>query len=235
VALLAGYWALLRFTPVPGLGVPVRDVPFLDPFANIVSWTDRALFSAPHLYHHGVYDPCGLLGTLPSIVSTLIGVLAGKWIATDRTPLSKLKGIAAGAAGCIALGLLWSPWFPINKRLWTSSYVLLAAGLALTLFALCFALFDLRGWRKNRAWPALVFGTNALAAYILSELLAAALGAIHLTVGGHVSSLRALLYQPFQSMIPNPELGSFLYALTFVGICFIPMWLLYRRRIFIKV
>jgi len=235
--LLAGYWVLLRFVPVPGLGLPVRDLPMLDPFANIVSWTDRAIFSAAHLYHHGVYDPCGLLGTLPAIASTLSGVLAGKWMFTENTPAQKLKGLAAAAVACMAAGLLWSSWFPINKRIWTSSYVLFAAGLTLALFTVFYALLDLRGEheRKRWAWPMLVFGTNAIAAYVLSELLAASFDNIHLTWEGHRSSLRWLLYMPFQQYIPNPYLASLLYALSFVCVCFLPLCLLYRRRIFIKV
>lgn len=235
IVLLAGYWALLRFAPVPGLGMPVRDVPLLDPYANIAAWIDRAIFSPARLYHHGVYDPCGLLGTLPSIVSTLLGVLTGKWLRTANLSMRKLQGIIVGATVCIAAGLLWSPWFPINKRLWTSSYVLLAAGLALALFALCYWLLDVQPKRKPWVTPALVFGTNALAAYIFSELLAASLNAIHVHSGGHTSSLRRLLFTPIQQAVANPELGSLLYAVCFVCICFVPMWVLYRRKIFIKV
>jgi len=234
-ALLLGLWILLRFVPVPELGMPVRDLPMLDPYANIVSWTDRAIFPATRLYHHGVYDPCGLLGTLPSIASTLLGVLTGKWLLTAHTSLRKLQGIVAAAVACIAAGLLWSPWFPINKRIWTSSYVLLAGGLTLALFALFYWLLDLRREQKQRVWPALVFGTNALAAYILSEVLAASLNAIHIHVGGHTSSLRYLLFAPIQHVVPNPELASLCYPVFFVSICFLPMWVLYRRHILIKV
>jgi len=234
-ALLAGYWMLLRFVPVPGVGLPVRDLPMLDPFANIVSWTDRAIFSAARLYHHGVYDPCGLLGTLPAIASTLMGTLAAKWMSSARTPAEKLKGIGVAAVACIAAGLLWSPWLPINKRIWTSSYVLFAGGLTLALFAVFYALLDLRGGRKRWAWPMLVFGTNAIAAYIFSELLAGTLDVVHVTWRGHTSSLRWLLFMPFQHAVANPQLASLLYALFFVCVCFLPMVLLYRRRIFIKV
>jgi len=236
-ALLLGFWILLRFVPVPGLGMPVRDLPMLDPYANIVSWTDRAIFPVTRLYHHGVYDPCGLLGTFPSIASTLLGVLAGKWLLTASTQLRKLQGIAAASIACIAAGLLWSPWFPINKRIWTSSYVLFAGGLALALFAICYWLLDLHRKQKPPVWtwPALAFGTNALAVYIFSELLASGVDVIHIHAGGHTSSLRRLLFLPIQHAVPNPYLASLLYGVSFVGVCFVPMAVLYHRRIFIKV
>lgn len=234
--LLVGFWILLRFIPVPGFGVPTHSVAMLNPSGNLAAWIDRAIFPPVRLYNHGVYDPCGLLGTLPAIASTLLGVFVARWMSRTPAPAVKLKVLATAAFVLVVAGLAWSPWFPINKRIWTSSYVLFAGGLAVALFALMFALSDHRETQKPWMTPLRAFGTNALAAYILSELLAATLNNIHVTTNHSRSSIRWLIYQPFRHLTPHvPKLGSLLYALAFVLVCLLPMLLLYRRNIFIKI
>ena len=232
VGLLVVYWVLLRFVPVPGIGVPTHEVAMLDPFGNVAAWIDRAIFGTGRLYQHGVYDPCGLLGTLPAIVSVFVGVLVARWMAGVSDGVARVKGLAVAAVVLVAAGLAWSPWFAINKRMWTSSYVLFAGGLAVGLFAVVYAVSDLG---KSRGWwmtPWLAFGTNALVAYIFSELLAATLDNIR--VGGR-SSLRWVVYRPFRGVMPGvPEFGSLLYAVVFTVICLVPVWWLYRRKIVIK-
>ena len=239
-AALVGYWALMRFVPVPGYGVPTHTVPLLDRDGNLAAWMDRQIFSAAHLYER-TRDPEGLLSTLPAVGTILIGVLTGLWIRTTRPLLAKIRGIAIAGAGCVATGLLWNPWFPINKKLWTSSYVLFAGGLTLLLLALAMWLVDLhphgeKDTDRNRhprlLFPFFVFGTNSIAAYVFSELLAGGLSSIR--VAPHVGVTRWVFLQ-IVKVIPQLPVASLVYSLLFVLVCWFPVYLLYRRRIFLKV
>ena len=134
VVALVGYWILVRWVPIPGVGMPGRDVPFMDQTQNLVSWIDRHVFPY-HLYlyapDHNVRDPEGLLSDLPAIGTALIGVLTGLWLRSRKAIPAKTMGLAAAAVASLALGYLWSLWFPLNKNMWTSSYVLVAAGYSL--------------------------------------------------------------------------------------------------------
>ena len=124
-----GYWALLRFVPVPGLGVPGRDIPFMDPNQNLAAWLDRKLFMG-HLFD-GTRDPEGILSTIPAVATTLLGVLTGHWLRSRKSAATKaIVMLLAGVCGLFA-GEVWNIWFPINKNLWTSSFVLFSGGFAL--------------------------------------------------------------------------------------------------------
>jgi len=232
VAALVGYWVLMRFVPVPGYGVPTHDVPLLDHDGNLVAWLDRQIFSASHLYER-TRDPEGLISTLPALGTALIGMLTGLWLRTGRTLGEKARGIAVAGLSGVLLGAVWNVWFPINKKLWTSSYVLFAAGLSLLLLALSMWLVDVRGVRRGW-WSTflLVFGTNAIVAYVFSELLAATLGSIH--VAPRVN-LERWMYNGIHSVVPDAAFASLLYSLGFVLVCWVAVYPLYRRRIFIRI
>lgn len=231
-SILLGYWALLRFAPVPGLGLPGSTIAFLDPVANLPAWLDRHLVPTSHLYRHTFYDPEGLLSSVSAVASTLMGVLAGKWIRAKRTSSQALRGLLAAGLTCAVAGLIWEPWFPWNKRLWTGSFVLWTGGLSI--FALCLLLWlvDMRQFGRRWSSPAIVFGTNALAAYVFSEFLAGLFHVIHMPSG---ITFQRWLYQPLAASIPNPGIAALTYAILFVAVCFLPAWLLYHRRIFVKI
>ena len=232
-SILLGYWILLRWVPVPGLGIPGSTFPFLDPHANLPAWLDRHLLPARHLYHQGFYDPEGLLSTVPALASTLLGTLSGIWIRRKQSASATARGLLLAGLLCLVGGLLWSHWFPMNKRLWTSSFVLWTGGISLLALCFFFWLVDLRKSASRLVYPAIVFGTNALAAYVFSELFAALLGAIRLP--GSTISLQRKLYLPLAAVIPNPSLAALSYAILFVGVCFLPVLVLYRKRMFLKV
>ena len=231
IACLVGYYILMRFVPVPGYGVPGRDIPFLDHDANIVAWLDRQFFSAKHLYE-GTRDPEGLISTIPAIGTTLIGVLAGLFLRSSRPDTRKALGLAAAGASGVILGLLWNPWFPLNKKLWTSSFVLYAAGWSLLILAAFWFLAQVRN-RGGRLWPLLVFGTNAISAYVLSEVMADCLG--HVRVGAHSNVLRWTAEHIAALMPSYPALGSLAYSLLYVLVCWLIVLPLYRKKIFIKI
>lgn len=230
IVALVGYWALLRFVPVPGYGMPGRDIPFMDKQADIVAWLDRHIF--PGRLYVGVRDPEGLLSDIPAVATTLLGMLTGMWLRTKESIGRKCLGMAGAGVTCIVLGELWNPWFPINKNLWTSSYVLFAAGVSLLVFALCYWAADIRGWKTGWTYFWLVFGTNAISAYVLSELLASALSATKLSAK---ATLGGQIYTGLFQRVHPPGVGALLYALAFVIVCWLVMWPLYRKRIFIKV
>ncbi len=135
----------------------------------------------------------------------------------------------------LVLGEIWNVWFPINKKLWTSSYVLFAAGCTLLLLALCFYAVEIKKWTRGWTFPWLVFGSNAITAYVFSELLAAALGTIVVHDGGTVTNLQQYIYQHWFFPIINPSFGSLMYAIAFVLVCFLPVVWMYRKKIFVKI
>ena len=183
---LVGYWVLVQWVPVPGAGLPGRDIPFLDKDLNIVASLDRQLMPN-HLYEdftsHDLRDPEGLLSDIPAIGTTLLACSPVYGCVRQRGVKSKALGLVPPPLACLASGYFWSIWFPLNKKMWTSSYVLVRlAGRLRCLHSLFWAV-EIKGWGKARGaeksqaisrgspWPWLVFGSNAIAAYMVSELL----------------------------------------------------------------
>ena len=246
VAALVGYWVLVRWVPIPGVGMPGREVPFMDMTQNIVSWVDRHLFPY-HLYLyaplHNTRDPEGLLSDIPAIGTALIGVLTGLWLRTGRAVKAKALGLLAAAVASLALGYLWSLEFPLNKNMWTSSYVLVAAGYSLLLLTLCYWAVEVMDWRKGWTYVWLVFGSNAIAAYMISELggdllwsvKRTAAGGITISPNDHLAAWEPGFFQSTFAHIPNPHWAAFAYSVTFTTLCFIPVWIMYRKKIFLKV
>ena len=242
LACLIGYWVLMRFVPVPGYGVPTHQIPINDHDANLTAWLDRHIFSARHLYER-TRDPEGMLSTIPAVATSLFGVLAALWLRTRNSIARKATMLAAVGGVCLILALAWNPFFPINKKLWTSSFALYAGGWSLLLLAASIAVIDL--WRIGRDTappetrahhpliyrPLLVFGTNAIAAYMISELGDGILRAVR--VGG--VPLKRLVYPALASVVPYPALASLLYSLFFVLICWLLVLPLYRKRIFLRI
>ena len=226
-AMLFGYWVVLVAVPVPGVGAGV-----LTPSGNIASFVDRSLLGR-HLLTP-VYDPEGLLSTVPAIVTALCGVFAGDWLRERRVAYRTAWLCLAGVV-LAALGLAWGRLFPINKNLWTSSFTLFTAGLAAFTLAACHWIVDTRGWR---AWsrPLSAFGRNPLAAYFLSVGFDAILTRWSVTPG---ASLKGLFYRSaFASWLTpccGAEAASFAYALTYVALWGVVLYAMYRRRIFIGI
>jgi predicted acyltransferase len=232
--LLVGYWILLRYVPVPGFGIPTVNIPLLDPNRNLAAWLDRRLMMG-HLYEK-VRDPEGLLSTLPAIATILFGIAAGEWIRELRGDSARLLRRLLGVGlACFAAGELWGLSFPINKKLWTSSYVLLTAGLAMITLTACYWLMDVKKVRGRWMIVPLVFGTNCIFAYSFSEFVATSLVVAKCHLDGNLMSYQAAFTSLTFDRIPWPEWSSLGFALFYAAFCWFFTWLLYRRRIFLKV
>lgn len=228
VFLLAGYWALMTLVPVPGHGAGDLGLE-----GNLAAFIDRSLLTG-HMWKP-TWDPEGLLSTLPAIATTLLGVFAGEWLLSNATRTRKVAGLLLGGLAGLALGMLWDPWFPINKNLWTSSYVLFTAGYGLIVLAVCLWLMDVRRWRRW-AKPFVVFGTNAIALFVMSGLLSDILATWTVSLaGGRKLSLKAYIFETFFLPMARPVDASLLFALSYVLLWLGIMWIFHRRRIFLKI
>ena len=231
-ALLLGYWLLMRFVPVPGYGVPGRDIPFLHPDANLAAYLDRRFLTT---LWEKTRDPEGLLSTLPAMATALLGVSTGEWLRSKNSSQTKLVGMLVFGALGLVVGRTWGIWFPLNKKLWTSSYVLFTAGFALVCLALCYWATDIKRWRGALAKPFLIFGRNAIAAYIVAWFFAVLQFVINFRRNGQIENSHDYIFQHFFAPLGNPSFASLLFSLVFVVLCLIPIWLMDRKKIFLKI
>jgi predicted acyltransferase len=226
--LLAGYYAVSRFVPVPGCD----PAAWMTQHCSLAGFIDRKLMLG-HLYRRD-FDPEGLLSTLPAIATTLLGTLAGQFLRSSANLRHKLRGLLiAGVAG-VAAGYAWHLWFPISKPLWTSSYVLFTAGAACLLLALCWWLIEMRGWH---AWsrPFLWLGSNAIVAYALSTFIGKLWSIIKLSDAGNSITLQAWIYEHWFAPLAQEKNASLAFALCYVALWTLVAWGMYRKKIFIKV
>jgi predicted acyltransferase len=187
-----------------------------------------------HLFER-TRDPEGILSTFPAIANTLFGIKAGEWIRTLRhNPSALLRRLTAAGLACFVAAELWALVFPINKKLWTSSYVLLTVGLALLALAACYYLVDVKRFRGPWTVIPIVFGTNCIFAYALSEFAAIASVKATCHLDGQLATYKDAINAFTFDHIPYPQWASLGYALFFTTFCWIATWLLYRRKIFLK-
>lgn len=195
-----------------------------DAQANILAQVDLKLFGYDHLYHKGPVDPEGLVGTISGVAHVLLGFYCGKFIKTKKTIEQKALAVFVLGTACVILGYLLSYGLPLNKRIWSPSYVLVTCGLAALLLALFMFIIDIRN-QKEWAKPFQVFGVNALALYVASELLAILFGRF---------GISPAIYNALHAAIPGLKWASLAYALTFVCINYLIGYILWKRKIFIK-
>jgi predicted acyltransferase len=230
VILLTGYWALLKFVPVPGYGAG-----HLGKDDNLGAYIDRSLMGG-HLWSESVtWDPEGLLSTFPAIATLLIGILAGEWLRSNREGTRKAMGLAVAGIVLLIAGRLLHPFFPINKNLWTSTFVLFTGGFALLALAACYWIVDLRGWRKWAA-PWLVFGMNAILAYALAALVSEISTDFEFRDSHHqLRTLHGWIYQRYFVPHANPVNASLAFAVIFVFLILLLLWPLYRWKVFVRI
>jgi len=266
VALLLGYWLIMTTIPVPGCEVTSIG----DKACNLAAYLDRLILTEDHIWRGGkVYDPEGILSTIPAIVTCISGVLAGRWLKSEppalaggtqesnsstssssldvtsavaNTPPAYAGGtdrIASGmfffGVALLAIGLIWNSYFPMNKALWTSSYVLATSGLALLTLGFCYWLIDIKGY-KAWAKPFVIFGVNAMPLFVFTGIFARMIAAYRVTgPDGQLISVQRWVVNNIYLPIFNPIDASLAFAISFILLWVFLMWLLYRKQIFIRV
>lgn len=224
------YYVIMTFIPVPD-----GHSPNLDPATNMAAYIDRLVFSADHLNRYTkMWDPVGLLSTIPAIATTLFGIRAGVWLKqTDIDTPNKTVWLLIAGIFSIVAGLITDLFFPINKALWTSSYVLYSAGICTLGLTITYWFVDIKKYGKA-LWPFLVFGTNAISAYVLSEIVPGLIDLISVNTNNHrISGMKILYSQVFLSYL-SPNNASLLSALCFVLFIWLLMYPLYKKHILIK-
>ncbi|MHA4809421.1 acyltransferase family protein [Flavitalea flava] len=223
--ILIGYCMVMTLIPVPGYGYPI-----LEPGKNLAAWLDAIVI--PGRFWQGSWDPEGVLSTFPAIVTGINGMLVGHLFLSNKS--SERKVIWLFFTGFISFALAngWNWFFPINKNLWTSSFVLYTTGLACMILASLYFLVDILGYKRWSKF-AVIYGSNAIAAYLVAEVFDDLLS---WKWGGKEGvSAKTHIIDTFLKTGISPELLSFFYAISFCLLCFIPICILYKKKIFLKI
>jgi predicted acyltransferase len=228
--ILVIYWMLTMFVPVPGFGAGMID----ERETNLAAWLDRLIFTRAHLWDGMVYDPEGLLSTFPAIVTTLVGVFTGKILFSNRDVYQKISLFFLWGFFLFTLGYVWGWFFPINKALWTSSYALLVAGLAMMVFATTYWLVDVKGY-KRFTHLFVVYGVNPLIVFFMSGIIARALYITELSVDGEVINLRNYIFENVFLAFASPINASLSYSIVWVLVWFAILAFMFKKKVFIKV
>jgi len=232
LGLLIIYWALMTFVPVPGIGYAN-----LGKETNLGAWVDRNLLTEAHLWKAAkTWDPESILGTIPSVATSLLGVIAGIILRRkDQLNAEKTAWLFSTGTLAVITGLIWSLNFPINKSLWTSSFVLYTGGLASIVLALCYWVIDIKGYNRFTK-PIVVYGVNAITVFFISGLLPRTLNLIQITLAnGNKTSLLAYLYKALFIPYLSPYNASLAWAIMWLLFWICILWIMYNRKIFIKV
>ena len=231
IVFLGVYWVLMIFMPVPGIGAAN-----LEKETNLGAWLDRSVLTEAHLWKSSkTWDPEGILGTIPAIATALFGVLVGVYLKRkDLDAGTKLAWLFCTGLTATGLGLLWGLQFPINKALWTSSFVLYAGGIATMILSLCYWIIDVQQYTRFSK-PFVVYGVNAITVFFLSGLIPRIMNLISWkNADGSETNLSMYLYAPFQNNL-SPLNASLAWAISFVVCWLVVLWIMYNKKIFIKV
>jgi len=224
---LAGYWLALKLIPVPGVGAGglAHD-------GNLPGYIDDKLLHG-HLYEKA-FDPEGILSTIPALATTLIGTLIGDLLRSGKTLSYRSRVLFVLGLVLTPAGLFLHRWMPINKKLWTSTFVLFTAGAALLLLAVFFVIMEILRWRKW-AYPFLVFGTNAILIYAGSTIMVKLVRLISVTTAEGRMPLQQYFYEHCLAPWAGPLTGSLLSPVILLLIWFLILLPLYRKKIFLKI
>lgn len=231
IGILVAYFLVMTFVPVPGVGAAN-----LEKESNLAAWFDRLIFTEAHTWILSkTWDPEGFLSTFPAICSGLFGVFMGMILKSkDRGEENKVAWLFSYGIIAFILGLIWNMFFPINKSLWTSSFVLYTGGLASMGLALCYWLIDVQGYKKfTKPW--VIYGVNAITVFFVSSIIARSLNLIMVNLSGKSVTLKGWFYEQFFTPYFSPYNASLAGAISFVLIWYVILWMMYRKNIIIKV
>ena len=232
-ALLIGYWIVMTALPVPDHGI-LGALVLHEPSMTMAAWSDRLLLNGHLWAATRTWDPEGVLSTVPAVGTAMLGVFAGRWIGTPRSLPERIAGLCVAGALAIAVGSMWGWVFPINKPLWTSSYVLFTGGMACLTLGVCMWVIDehrVTGWTR----PFVPFGINPMIAFVGSGLMARLIYTLwRVEYEGQVVSVQAAVYRSLYASWLAPRNASLLFALSFVMLWLGILSLLRRRNIILK-
>ena len=244
--LLIGYWVLMIVGPLLGCGTGGLEV-----HGNFAEYIDNLVLNGKvigiHVWSGGkTWDPEGVFSTVPAIATCLFGVMTGHVLRSKQTPETRTAWLFVGGNLLLFAGVVMDVWLPINKKLWTSSYSVFMAGMAMNCFAVCYWLVDVQGWRKW-AKPFAIYGMNAITVFMLAGLLGRILPAIKVTsAAGKKIGLQTYLYNhlcapfaspdtaPFFGFLASPNNASLMWALMYVTVLYLVAYVMYRRKWFLK-
>jgi predicted acyltransferase len=219
---LGAYWLVMTTIPTPGYGQVM-----LEPGANLAAWIDSQFL--PGKMWQGTWDPEGILSTFPAIVTGITGLLAGRLMLSQLSRNEKSNYLMVSGLAAATAGYLWGLHFPVNENIWTSSFVLVTSGMAVMLLGAVYFLVDIKGYSRGTK-PWLIFGANAIAVYVIGNVLS--IPFYKLPIGN--LSLNAYFQEALTSAGLAPKVSSVLYATLFAAAVFVPAYLLFRKKIFIK-
>jgi predicted acyltransferase len=238
--LLLGYWAIMTLIPVPGFGSAN-----LDKGTNLAGWIDNLLLEN-HLWASSkTWDPEGILSTIPAIANGIVGLLVGQLLNSSLAKNDKAKKMFGIGLALVILGLIWNEFFPMNKSLWTSSFVLYTAGFATLFLALFYYLIDIKGY-KNWTTPLLFWGVNPMIVFFLSGILPRVLSSIKVAnpaylIGNLDEIPEQIGLQEYLNkfcILPHfddPKIASLMWALLNITFWSFVLWYFYKKKLFFKV
>ncbi|PJA95815.1 MAG: DUF5009 domain-containing protein [Ignavibacteriales bacterium CG_4_9_14_3_um_filter_34_10] len=228
--ILVLYAALMSFIPVPGVGHGN-----FEQATNLSAWIDR-LILGNHLWSGTkLWDPEGILSTMPAIGNAMLGIFTGNLLRSDKDPVTKTVWLYVGGSILMVAGWVWSFWFPLNKNIWTSSYVLWTVGLGLNFLAFCYWFIDIK---KITWWikPFHVYGMNAITVFFLSGIIGRIMYMVKWEgAEGNVVTIKSFLFDNFFLSWLSPINASLAWAIVYILVWLGLMWILYAKKIFIKV
>lgn len=232
IVILAVYWALMTLVPVPGVGYANMEKE-----TNLAAWIDRGILTEAHIWASSkTWDPEGVLSTLPAIGTCLFGILVGIWMRRkDIDNPTKVAWLFSAGIFAVVLGLLLDLQFPINKSLWTSSFVLYTAGLASVALALCYWIIDVQGYKKFTT-PFVVYGVNAITVFFLAGLMPRVLNMIQVSKpDGTKTGILVRFYETCYTPYFSPINASLVWAITYVLGFYVLLYIMYKKNIIIKI
>jgi predicted acyltransferase len=232
-ALLVVYWILMKCVPVPGYGAGVMET-----HGNFSEFIDTLVFNGHVFRGSTTFDPEGTVSTIPAIATTLFGILAGQFLRSEKTNATeKTAWLFVVGSVLMFVGGIMNFWMPINKTLWTSTYSVFMAGLAMNVFAVYYWLVDVKGY-KTWAKPLAIYGMNAITVFILAGVLGRITNEIKVSEGK--VALKTYLYEHTFGMLYTKhivaiETASMLWGLiVYMFGLYLVAWFLYRRKWFLR-
>ena len=224
------YWGLMEWYPVPEIGAGLYEKG-----ANFSNYVD-SIFLKGHMWSATkTWDPEGIISTLPAFSTTLFGILTGHLLLSKNEPLKKVQLIIGGGLILTIAGLIWSIWLPINKSIWTSSYSVFTAGLAMICLGISYYIIDIKNWHRG-VKPFVIYGMNAITVFVISGLFAKSLALISwTTAAGDTISLKSWIFNTFFLSWLSPINASLLFAIAFIAVFYLLVYVMYQKKIFIKV